>query len=105
MRNAEGVIEHIDPRAVYERDHEICGICGEHVEPADISVDHIAPLSLGGQHTWENVRLAHLLCNVRRGNRLEWTVQRVEEGARRSPPAPARQRANGDPRSVLGVVS
>lgn len=37
--------------------------------------------------------------------RLEWTVQRVEEGARRSPPPPSRQSAAGDPRSLLEVVS
>jgi hypothetical protein len=39
--------------------------------------------------------------------RLEWTIQRVEEGAERkaNPPAPSRQRVSGDPRLLLSVVS
>jgi len=38
--------------------------------PRSPSVDHIEPLSLGGEHTYANVRIAHLDCNVRRGNRI-----------------------------------
>jgi 5-methylcytosine-specific restriction endonuclease McrA len=33
------------------------------------SLDHIVPVSLGGTHTWANVQLAHLRCNVSKGNR------------------------------------
>lgn len=38
--------------------------------------------------------------------RLEWTIQRVEEGEQRkvNPPAPSRSRTSGDPRSLLSVV-
>ncbi len=70
MRNNEGAIERIDPDEIYKRDGGRCGICGGHVEPEDVSIDHITPLSLGGEHTESNVRLTHLLCNVRRGNRV-----------------------------------
>lgn len=60
---------------VFERDNWICGICGSAVDPElswpdprCATLDHIVPLSLGGDHIWENVRLAHARCNSRRGN-------------------------------------
>jgi 5-methylcytosine-specific restriction endonuclease McrA len=33
------------------------------------SIDHIIPISKGGKHTWDNVQLAHLICNSLRGNK------------------------------------
>jgi 5-methylcytosine-specific restriction endonuclease McrA len=62
---------------IYERDGWLCGICSERVaqaveypDPMSPSLDHIVPLSLGGPHTRANTRLAHLVCNVKRGNRV-----------------------------------
>lgn len=58
-----------------ERDGSDCGICGTSIpdtaypDPQSASIDHITPLSLGGQHTMENARAAHLRCNIVRGNR------------------------------------
>lgn len=34
------------------------------------SIDHIVPLSLGGEHTLENIQLAHLRCNLSKHNRI-----------------------------------
>lgn len=64
-------------RSVYKRDGGICKICGQ---PCDLndksygqcgpnypSVDHIIPLSKGGSHTWDNVQLAHMICNSYKG--------------------------------------
>ena len=51
------------------RDRWRCGICGVKVTRAEASVDHILPISKGGGHTYANTRIAHRLCNVRRGNR------------------------------------
>jgi 5-methylcytosine-specific restriction endonuclease McrA len=34
------------------------------------SVDHIIPLVLGGEHSMANVQAAHLVCNLRKGDRL-----------------------------------
>ena len=58
---------------LYERDGGLCGICGKPVryDSADASTDHIVPLDKGGPHVWNNVRLAHQLCNTRR--RLQMT--------------------------------
>jgi len=55
----------IDRQAIYERDHGICGICGKPVPADDFHLDHIDPV---GPHAPENLRVAHPLCNVRRGD-------------------------------------
>ena len=62
---------------VFERDGWVCGLCSEPVspdvaypDPLSASLDHVVPLSLGGAHSLENVQLAHLSCNVRKGARV-----------------------------------
>lgn len=40
--------------------------------PLSPSLDHIEPLSRGGAHTYANVRIAHLRCNVDRSNRFDY---------------------------------
>lgn len=69
--------DNIRPREVYERDGWICQICMQPVDetvkwpdPMSPSLDHVTPLSKGGHHVWENVALAHLDCNVRKGDRV-----------------------------------
>lgn len=61
---------------VIERDGTDCSLCGEVVDmsvawpdPLSKSIDHVVPLSKGGAHELSNCRLAHLGCNVRKGNR------------------------------------
>lgn len=59
---------------VYKRDAGICQICGLPVDWSDNefngyvgayypTVDHITALANGGGHTWDNVQLAHFMCN------------------------------------------
>jgi 5-methylcytosine-specific restriction endonuclease McrA len=67
QRIAGAVVEKIDPRAIYERDGGKCHICGKRVAKKDISIDHLIPVSHGGDHVALNVRLAHLRCNIKRG--------------------------------------
>lgn len=60
-------------KKVYERDHGICQICGLAVDWSDNtwgktgafypSIDHIKAFANGGSHTWDNVQLAHIICN------------------------------------------
>lgn len=59
---------------VFERDGWLCGLCSqpvdsavEYPDPASASLDHVVPLSRGGEHSLENVQLAHLSCNVSKG--------------------------------------
>jgi 5-methylcytosine-specific restriction endonuclease McrA len=33
------------------------------------SIDHVLPVSKGGTHTWNNVRLAHRGCNMAKRDR------------------------------------
>jgi len=68
--------ESIDVAELGVRDGWICGICGEPVlpylsspDPRCPSIDHVIPISHGGAHSWDNVQLAHVVCNVRRGAR------------------------------------
>lgn len=57
-------------RAVMQRDGLTCGICAESVEPDDVQLDHIIPVSLGGENRLENLRVTHSLCNARKGARV-----------------------------------
>lgn len=60
--------------ALGDRDGWRCHLCGGGVpkgrrfafRKTDATVDHLVPLSAGGQHTWDNVALAHHHCNVSR---------------------------------------
>lgn len=63
--------EYINPRTIYTRDRWHCGLCGEPVDPAlsyphprSVSLDHVLPMSRGGDHTPANVQCAHLDCNM-----------------------------------------
>ncbi|WP_344236413.1 HNH endonuclease [Actinocorallia libanotica] len=51
---------------VYKRDRGRCGYCGR---PGD-SIDHIVPVSRGGESTWENTVLACTRCNHRKADVL-----------------------------------
>lgn len=70
---------HVEPvslQVVAERARFICGLCGGAVNMTlrrpnmySPSLDHIVPLASGGAHAYENVQLAHLRCNFRKGVR------------------------------------
>lgn len=62
-----------------KRDGLRCCICGEMCDPDDHSwteysgpmyptIDHIIPMSKGGGHTWNNVQVAHAICNSKKGD-------------------------------------
>ena len=63
------VIDRIDVVVLAGRDRNRCGICGAVVPRGEWSVDHIQPLSRGGEHSYRNTRLTHLRCNISRGAR------------------------------------
>lgn len=65
-----------------ERDGLRCKICGEMCDPDDHSwseytgplspsIDHIIPMAKGGGHIWNNVQVAHVICNSNKGDKLE----------------------------------
>lgn len=69
----------ISLRRLWLRDGGVCQICGKKVDwklkrsgkngpdPMCATRDHIIPIACCGEHTWENVRLAHFKCNWERG--------------------------------------
>lgn len=57
-------------RAKVLREHGgLCGICGARVDPKAFHVDHIVPLSRGGEHSYANTQPAHPACNLRKATR------------------------------------
>jgi hypothetical protein len=75
LRHATGW-DGVTDAEIFERDRWKCGICGKRIgrsfkapHPRSKSVDHVIPLSEGGDDTAANKRAAHLGCNLSRGNR------------------------------------
>jgi len=54
-------------KEVFRRDHHTCQYCGKKYK--DLTIDHIFPRHLGGQHNWENVVTACYSCNHKKGGR------------------------------------
>lgn len=57
-------------RNIYLRDDHTCQYCGKVPKKEDITIDHVIPRSKGGKTTWENVVLACIRCNMKKGNKL-----------------------------------
>ena len=64
------------------RDGLRCAICGKMCDPNDHSwsrysgptspsIDHIIAMARGGGHVWENVQVAHIICNSEKGDSYE----------------------------------
>lgn len=69
-------------KRLIKRDGLRCAICGEMCDQNDHSwskysgpmypsIDHIMPMAKGGPHVWENVQVAHIICNSEKGDRYE----------------------------------
>jgi len=70
------LVENVDRDVVGERDSWRCGVCRRKISrvlvyphPRSASLDHVIPLSHGGEHSYVNTRITHLECNTRRSNR------------------------------------
>lgn len=64
------------------KDKDVCHICGEKVDMSiDTnsgrygSIDHVIPISKGGTHTWDNVKLAHRECNSLKRDRVSYSIE------------------------------
>lgn len=69
------VVERVERGEILERDDWTCYLCGVRTDPGlsaydptSPTVDHVVPLSKGGQHTRENLRCACLRCNSTKGD-------------------------------------
>jgi len=55
--------------AIYLRDGLACAYCGDTLEEAQMSIDHIKPRSKGGSNAASNLITSCLKCNQCRGDR------------------------------------
>ena len=83
-RMKSGEMDDITLDDLIVRDSNICWICGKPCDQTDFdyngstfiigrmypTIDHVFPLSKGGTHTWDNVRLAHMICNSLKRDKL-----------------------------------
>ena len=65
----DGEVRRIPRAYIIERDNATCHICRKRCAPNDIQIDHVIPLSRGGTHTLENLRVSCARCNASKGNR------------------------------------
>lgn len=56
----------VSRREVLRRDNHACQYCGSN---RHLTLDHVMPVSRGGQHKWDNVVTACEKCNQRKSNR------------------------------------
>ncbi len=76
LMRGSAVLDDVDVRVLLERDRRICHLCGKkvnattcHPHPDSPTVDHLVPVTRGGDHSYANTALAHLGCNMSKGNR------------------------------------
>ncbi len=72
-------------RNLYRRDHYTCQYCGTRQEPGHLTIDHVLPISRGGDTSWENCVVACRSCNWKKGSR---TPEEAGLGLRRHPDKP-----------------
>ena len=66
-RERLATVEHVDRAVVWSRESGTCYLCRREVDPRDWHLEHVIPIALGGEHSYANVRVAHPLCNLRKG--------------------------------------
>lgn len=87
MQSDNVVDKGITLKKLFKREDGICHICGGKCDYEDYwytkndifvagdnypVIDHVIPVKKGGVHSWENVRLAHKLCNTKKSDALPY---------------------------------
>lgn len=77
MRKRNNLVVKYNHIEIAERDRWRCSLCGKridakarHPEPLALTMDHIIPVSQGGDDAPYNVRACHSVCNSSKGNRV-----------------------------------
>ncbi len=60
----------VDPQAIYDRENGRCWLCRKAVDRRQMTLDHVIPISKGGDHAPHNLRIAHPRCNSLKGARV-----------------------------------
>lgn len=65
------IVDKVEVRVLFDRDRGVCQLCRKRVKlglkypnPGMASIDHIIPVSDGGEHSYRNTQLVHLGCNL-----------------------------------------
>ena len=82
---------------IYARDNYACQYCDDAFPTADLTFDHVVPVTHGGRKDWENIVTSCIRCNRRKGGRTP-----VEAGMRVIRP-PARPTRSPVMRLTLGL--
>ena len=61
--------DYVSRAYIIKRDGSRCHLCGKRCRDEEIHLDHLVPVSLGGPHTPENLRVACARCNLSKHNR------------------------------------
>lgn len=59
----------LNRRNLYARDGSHCQYCGKTFPTRELTIDHVVPRVLGGNHSWTNLVCACVRCNARKGGR------------------------------------
>lgn len=73
----------VNLKSLIARDGLTCKICGglcnqsdhgwsKYYGPTSPTIDHILPMAKGGSHTWDNVQIAHAVCNIKKRDTVQW---------------------------------
>jgi len=67
----------ISADVLIERDGNVCHLCDTEIDLSlarnsrfGATIDHVIPLSKGGLDVLDNLKLAHWICNIKKGNRV-----------------------------------
>jgi hypothetical protein len=64
VRDGGVVVERVSRAYIVDRDKSRCHLCGKTCREGDIHLDHLVPLSRGGDHSSANLRVACAACNL-----------------------------------------
>lgn len=67
-RKLNAFVERVCRTLVFERDGGRCHVCHKKAPRKGWHLDHLVPLSLGGEHSYKNVAVACPRCNLKRWN-------------------------------------
>ena len=77
-KKRDAFVEDVNILVLLEESDWTCGICGgdipkewEKWSPLTPHIDHIVPLSKGGEHSYVNTQAAHSSCNIQKGDKLD----------------------------------
>ena len=63
-------VDPVSRAVVFDRDAGRCHLCGKKVNPKHWHLDHIVPLSQGGEHSYRNVAVSCPFCNMSKGAKI-----------------------------------